>query len=87
MHTEAQIIEQIDGQIGKHMGEQTAWTDGRAHRGRQMSGKTDTDELQADGGTDKHMGGQMTDRQTDRQAHRGRQMMKQTDKSAGRQMD
>ena len=49
MHTEAQIIEQIDGQIGKHMGEQTAWTDGRAHRGRQMSGKTDTDELQADG--------------------------------------
>ena len=47
------------------MGEQTAWTDGRAHRGRQVSGKTDTDELQADGWTDKHMGGQ-TDRQTDR---------------------
>lgn len=65
------------------MGEQTAWTDGRAHRGRQVSGKTDTDELQADGWTDKHMGGQTTDRQTGTQ----RQTDDETDKSAGRQMD
>ena len=56
-----------------------AWTDRRAHRGRQTSEKTDTDKLQArwmDWQRDKHMGG-WRDRQTsklkaDRDSYRHR---------------